>query len=309
MRFCLAVRGLLFVARLAILLAALPFGRALACAVQFEGNPSAAWREAVRSLPGSAGGDCANLILRVERREARLIYVTQDGRRAERALAGPEELASSVAALSEVGPAALPPTAAADATASPQAQPAAADARPARDVDVLGSLLGGARVGQYTLVSPTISGSLLLRIRRWELGALAAWETGYYNGGANGAGRLNGAETTSLTFARRQPLHTLTLLAGMRLGMAVRLHTEANSSSLLAEDLSDFPGVAFIAPRLQGRLGPFVGFSWPRSALARLRFELGVELAFPRQDHASLPWSPWPFWAFALSVGVELGRP
>jgi hypothetical protein len=296
-------RGLLSFAQLAILLAALPFGRALACDLRLEGNPAAAWRAAARSVPAGAGGDCANMILRVERDEARLIFVTQDGRRAERALAGPQELAPSIAALNEAGPGEL----AADPTTSPQAHPAAAEAPPGRDMSVLGSLLGGARVGQYRLVSPIVSGSFLLRIRAWELGAMATWETGYYpNGAAKPAGRQNGAETTSLSFARRQPFNALTLLAGLRLGMAVRLRSPANSSFPPA--LAPLAGVLFVAPRLEGRIGPFVGFSLPRTALARLRFEAGVDLAFPRQDNASLPFSPWPFWAFALSVGMELGR-
>jgi hypothetical protein len=294
-------------ALLAIFLAALPLGRALACDVKLEGNPSDAWRAAVRRLPDGAGGDCASSILRVERGEARLIFLTQDGRRAERALAGPEELAPSIAALSEAGPGERAPSAAADATTSPQAQPAVAEAPPAREMDVLGSLLGGARVGQYKQVSPVVSGSLLLRIRAWELGVMAAWETGYYNGGHNDAGLQNGAETTSLTFARRQPLHALTLLAGLRLGMAVRLHAPVVYAFAFPLTGSG-PAVYFPAPRLQGRVGPFVGFSLPRTALVRLRFELGVELAFP-EPNSLLPWSPWPFWAFALSVGMELGRP
>jgi hypothetical protein len=298
-----AVRGPLPFALLAIVLAALPLGRALACDVKLEGNPSDAWRAAVRRLPEAAGGDCASAILRVERGEARLIFLTQDGRRAERALAGPEELAPSIAALSEAGPGALAPSAAADAT-SPQAQPAAAEAPPARELDVLGSLLGGARVGQYKQVSPVVSGSLLLRIRAWELGVMAAWETGYYPSVGYRSGRQKGAETTSLTFARRQPLHALTLLAGFRLGMAVRLHAPPVPYAF------HFPltGLSFATPRLQGRVGPFVGFSLPRTALARLRFELGVELAFPEPNSVQA-WSPWPFWAFALSVGMELGRP
>jgi hypothetical protein len=301
-----AVRGLPPFVLLAIVLAALPLGRALACDVKLEGNPSDAWREAVRRLPAAAAGDCASAILRVERGEARLIFLTQDGRRAERVLAGPEELAPSIAALSEAGPGERAPTVAAGATTSPQAQPAAAEAPPARELDVLGSLLGGARVGQYKRVSPVVSGSLLLRIRAWELGVMAAWETGYYPSGGYRAGRQNGAETTSLTFARRQPLPALTLLAGFRLGMAVRLHTPVLPSFAFVPD----PGFAihFVAPRFQGRVGPFVGFSLPRTALARLRFELGVELAFSGPNSVQAG-HPWPFWAFALSVGMELGRP
>lgn len=301
MHLCFAVRALLPLAQLAIVLAGLPLGQALACDVRLEGNPSAAWRAAARGLPDRAGGDCAHLVLRVERDGAHLIFVTQDGRRADRLLAGPEELAASLAALSEAGPGELAPSA--DATASPRAQPAAVEPPPARELDVLGTLLGGARVGQHTLVSPIVSGSLLLRIRRWELGAIAAWETGYYNGStANRSGRQNRAETTSLTFARRQPLKALTLLAGMRLGMAIRLHVGSSFPVL------DAPGFVFVAPRFQGRVGPFVGFSFPRTALARLRFEAAADLAFPRPSY-SLPLSPWPFWAFALSVGMELGRP
>lgn len=242
------------------------------------------------------------LIVRVEAGEARLTFVTQDGRRAERALAGPQELAPTIAALSEAGPVEQ----ASGAPTSPQADPAASEAPPGRDIDVHGTLLGGARVGQYRLVSPIVSGSLLLRIRHWELGAVATWETGYYYGGGIGSGRRNGAETTSLSFARRQPLHALTLLAGLRLGMALRLHPV--DASFAFADIAG-AGFLFAAPRLQGRVGPFVGFSWPRSALVRLRFELGVDLAFPKPDYSSLPWGAWPFWAFSLSVGMELGRP
>ena len=73
------------------------------CPVELRGAPSEPWLRAGRAIEAltTDPSDCARIEIELEQSAdaARLIFVTRDGRRAERRLAHPDELMPTVAAL------------------------------------------------------------------------------------------------------------------------------------------------------------------------------------------------------------------
>src|SRR5581483_99571 len=101
----------------------------------------------------------------------------------------------------------------------------------------------------------------------WELGVFGNWEISYLR-----LDRQNGPEWSAsgleagVSIGRRQPLFSsLDLLVGARFAGAV-IHQEAHHQRPEPE-----------ANDAEGRLGAYVGTSWPRRAHYRLRTALGAD--------------------------------
>jgi hypothetical protein len=300
---------------------------AAACVVEVTGQVSAPWQAAAVELSslGLTDGDCASIQLNVTEERAALRFVTADGRRAQRTLRSPDELASTVAALrvtlpaSEASrseprlsdmeaPAVTPVKAARHSKAAP---PLVTVDGPIKgyspDPQVLGilfALQGGARAGtdlrSQALVSPALDGSAALLLDRWELGVTAAWESRYNRVTINVlSSQESGSLALGISVGRRQPLSAVDLLAGGRLSIAALSNYQTSWSGPANDSLPPEETSA-----VEWRMGPYVGVVLPRAATLRFRADLRADLV----AHGNLGGAPaTPWWGIAGFLGVEAG--
>jgi hypothetical protein len=283
------------------------------------GAESSEWQRAVRALAASEaiGDDCERVQLNVAEPGAHLTFTTLDGRRAERTLARPEELQPTVAALgvtiglddpapperTPVRPASVPELAA-DAPIEQQPESVSGS----QGSGVVFALCGGTRGGAEALFSPVLGGSVSLVLGRWEVGVLTAYEFQYFD--LDEPNTPSNREATAIVVGavvgHREPLGSITVLAGGRASIAALFH-ETRSESLA-----------------EARLGTYLGASFPRRAGTRFRAEIGADIvasgsssdqavsgpaqtlpgAEPPDDGSVAPW-----WAVSLLLGVEMGGP
>jgi hypothetical protein len=280
---------------------------AASCPVELRGAPSEPWLRAGQAIEAltTDPSDCARIEIELERSTdaARLIFVTRDGRRAERHLAHPDELMPTVVALGvrgdsewstpvlEDGPVA--PARAAVAVSpldSPPSEPAAAPA----EARTLFALLGGTRAGAGRLLSPVLAGAAAIELERWELGINLAVELQYFNLDLSEPDVRTSAASVGVTVGRREPIADVDLLFGAR-SMVAALNDESRKDS--GE-----------RGRAELRLGVYLGGVWPRQSSSRFRADLALDVV----PHGSLgtngtPVTPWL--AASALMGVEFGGP
>lgn len=294
-------------AAVAALLALLP-GPAQACDLQLTGDPSAAWQRAFRELSASQQeGDCARLGVDVQGSAARLTYVTRDGRRAERALGSPAELAPALAALRVLDPDTEPVAPPARAATPAAQQRSVAGRSRVRGASPMLTALTGLRAGSEALLSPVVHVSLLAQLQEhWELGVFGSWETGYFSGQGKSEFARYGEGLLGGGFAHRRRLKGFTLLGGARLAYA-RLYSYDNEPPFQRPSYLAFPGGALrvVIPINTGRAAVFAGISFPAgNARTRLRAELGADFVLRQRTIAVVP-----NWALFVLLGMELGWP
>ncbi len=278
---------------------------AASCPVELRGAPSESWLRAGRAIEPltTEPSDCARIEIELERSTdaARLIFVTRDGRRAERRLAHPDELVPTVAALGvrgvnasspalEDGPAA--PARAADAVSpldSPPSNPAAAPG----EARALFALLGGTRAGAGRLVSPVLGGAASIALDRWELGINLALELQYFDLHQSELDPSSAA-SVGVTVGRREPIADVELLFGVR-SMLAALNDESRRGS--GE-----------RGRAELRLGAYLGAVWPRQSSSRFRADLALDVV-PHESLGAIGTAVTPWLAVSALMGVELGGP
>jgi hypothetical protein len=279
---------------------------AASCPVELRGAPSEPWLRAGRAIEAltTDPSDCARIEIELERSAdaARLIFVTRDGRRAERRLAHPDELMPTVVALGiravsesstpalEDGPAA--PARAADAVSrldSPLSAPAAAPG----EARALFALLGGTRAGAGRLVSPVLGGAAAITLERWELGISLALELQYFDLHLSETD-ASSAASVGVTVGRRAPIADVELLFGAR-SMVAALNDESRKGS--GE-----------RGRAELRLGAYLGGVWPRESSSRFRADLALDVV-PHKSLGAIGTPVTPWLAVSALMGVEFGGP
>jgi hypothetical protein len=280
---------------------------AASCPVKLRGAPSEPWLRAGRALEAltTEPSDCARIEIELERSTdaARLIFVTRDGRRAERRLAHPDELMPTVAALGvrgvdesstpalEDGPMAR--ARAADAVSpldSPPSEPAAAPG----NARALFALLGGTRAGAGRLVSPVLGGAAAIAVERWELGITLALELQYFNLDLSEQDVRTSAASVGVTVGRREPIADVELAFGAR-SMVAALNDESR------KDDGE-------RGRAELRLGAYLGAVWPRQSSSRFRADLALDVV-PHESLGSIGTPVTPWLAVSALMGVEFGGP
>jgi hypothetical protein len=293
------------------------------CRVEVEGTESEVWAKARAALEGSLPrtGGCARIYVRIAAEdEARLIVQTRDGRQAERALRGPDELLPTTAALLittedavEPSPSPAPPPA---STIPPSpSSPSSSSEAPTRDKPprspnrasstrrerVLLALQGGPRYGEGDLATPVLNALASLDIKRWEIGIMAGAEFGYADLKDETRPMLGSSVGAGLLFGRREVAGPMEWFVGARTMLALvtgRSEVVTLQSRRVHEDNG----------RAEPRLGAYAGAALPRSSAFRVRSELGVDFVpgeFARGVSASPPpLTPW--WMASLQLGVEL---
>jgi hypothetical protein len=272
--------------------------------VELRGAPSEPWLRAGRAIEARATdpSDCARIEIELERSTdaARLIFVTRDGRRAERRLAHPDELMPTVVALGVRGASETPvledgpmaPARAADAVPpldSPPSEPAAAPG----EARALFALLGGTRAGAGRLVSPVLGGAAAIALERWELGINLALELQYFNLHLSETD-ASSAASVGVTVGRREPIADVELLFGAR-SMVAALNDESRKGS--GE-----------RGRAELRLGAYLGGVWPRQSSSRFRADLALDVV-PHETLGAIGTPVTPWLAVSALMGVELGGP
>jgi hypothetical protein len=275
--------------------------------VELRGAPSEPWLRAGRAIEAltTDPSDCARIEIELERSTdaARLIFVTQDGRRAERHLSHPDELMPTVVALGtrgvsessapalEDGP--MAPARAADAVSpldSPPSEPAAAPG----EARALFALLAGTRAGAGRLLSPVLAGSAAVALERWELGINLALELQYFNLDLSEPDVRTSAASVGVTVGRREPIADVELSFGAR-SMVAALNDESQKDS--GE-----------RGRAELRLGAYLGGVWPRQSSSRFRADLALDVV-PHESLGAIGTPVTPWLAVSALMGVELGGP
>lgn len=280
---------------------------AASCPVELRGAPSEPWLRAGRAIEAltTDPSDCARIEIEIERSTdaARLIFVTRDGRRAERRLAHPDELVPTVAALgvrgaSEISTPVLEdgttaPARAADAVPpldSPPSKPAAAPG----EARAVFALLGGTRAGAGRLVSPVLGGAAAIAIEHWELGINLALELQYFDLHLSELDGPSSAASVGVTVGRREPIADVELSFGAR-SMVAAVNDESQNDS--GE-----------RGRAELRLGAYLGAVWPRQRSSRLRADLALEVV-PHESLGAIGTPVTPWLAVSALMGVEFGGP
>jgi hypothetical protein len=276
---------------------------AASCPVELRGAPSEPWLRAGRAVEAltTDPGDCARIEIELEERTdaARLIFVTQDGRRAERRLAQPDELMPTVVALGIRGvsesstpaheDAPTAPARVADA-ASPLDSPAAAPG----EARALFALLGGTRAGAGRLVSPVLGGAAAITLEGWELGINLALELQYVYLDLSEPKWPSSAASVGVTVGRREPIAGVDLLFGAR-SMVAALNDES------LKDSGD-------RRHAELRLGAYLGGVWPRHRSSRFRADLALDVV-PHESLGAIGKPVTPWLAVSALMGVEFGGP
>jgi hypothetical protein len=278
---------------------------AASCPVELRGAPSEPWLRAGRAIEALATdpSDCARVEIELEQSTdaARLIFVTRDGRRAERRLAHPDELMPTVVALgvrgvSESSTPALDdgptvPARAPDAVSpldSPPSEPAAMPG----EARALFALLAGTRAGAGRLMSPVLAGSAAVALERWELGINLALELQYFNLDLSEPDVRTSAASVGVTVGRREPIADVELSFGAR-SMVAALNDESQKDS--GE-----------RGRAEFRLGAYLGGVWPRQGSSRFRADLALDVV-PHESLGSIGTPVTPWLAVSALMGVEFG--
>lgn len=281
---------------------------AASCPVEVRGAPSEPWLRASRALEAltTEPSDCARIEIEVEPSTdaARLIFMTLDGRRAERRLAHPDELMPTVVALGVRGvvdesstealdDGSTAPERAVDAASaldSPRAEPAATPG----EARTLFALLGGARGGTGRLVSPALAGAAAIALDRWELGINLVLELQYFNLDLAEQDVRTSAASVGVTVGRRKPIRDLELSFGAR-AMVAALNDESRKDS--GE-----------RGRAELRLGAYLGGIWPRQQSSRWRVDLALDVV-PHESLGAIGRRVTPWLGVSALMGVELGGP
>ena len=281
---------------------------AASCPVELRGAPSEPWLRAGRAIEAltTDPSDCARIEIELERSTAaaRLIFVTLDGRRAERRLAHPDDLMPTVVALGVRGPseistpvlegAPMAPARAADLVSrldSPPSGPAAAAPSEAR---ALFAVLGGTRGGVGRLVSPVLGGAAAIAVDRWELGINLALELQYFDLHLSEPDGPSSAASVGVTVGRREPIADVDLSFGAR-SMVAAVNDESRKDS--GE-----------RGRAELRLGAYLGAVWPRQSSSRFRADLALDVV-PHESLGAVGTPVTPWLAVSALMGVEFGGP
>lgn len=277
---------------------------AASCPVEFRGALSEPWLRAGRAIEvlRTDPSDCARIEIELERSTdaARLIFVTRDGRRAERRLAHPDELMPTVVALGVRGAseerstpvlenAPMAPARAADPVpplASPPSEPGAA----LDEARAHFAVLGGTRAGAGRLVSPVLGGSAAVTIGRWELGINLALELQYFSLHRAVPQDPSSAASVGVTVGRREHIADVALLFGAR-SMVAALNDESQVGS--GE-----------RGRAELRLGAYLGGVWPRQRNSRYRADLALDVV-PHESLGAIGTPVTPWLAVSALIGVE----
>lgn len=280
---------------------------AASCPVELRGAPSEAWLRAGRAIEAlnTEPSDCARIELELEQSTdaARLTFVTNDGRRAERHLAHPDELMPTVVALGVRGPTEgstpvledrpVSPARPADAAVPLDSPPSVATAAAPREARALFALLGGARAGGR-LVSPVLGGAAAIALDRWELGLNLALELQYFDLQLTDPDGPSSAASVGVTVGRREPIANVEVLFGARSTVAA-----VNDESV--KDSGE-------RGRAELRVGAYLGGVWPRARAPRFRTDLAVEVV-PHGSLGAVGTRVTPWLAVSALVGVEVGGP
>jgi len=281
------------------------------CRIVLGGAPVEGWTLAVRELErsGWVPADCAAITIEASGKGARLVFQTRDGRRAERRLDHPDELAPALRALgvgptgdgssslpspqppsapAAVAPAAVAPAAfRVQAAASPTPEPP-----PGQEARAVFALLGGARGGVGNLVSPALGGSAALELGHWELGVNLVLELQYFD--LDGGEPPSSAASVGVTVGRREPVGNFDVLFGARAMIAA-----LNDESKVDDGQLGYAEV---------RLGTYLGGAWPRTRSLRLRADLAVDVV-PHRALGSAGTRIAPWLGASVLVGVEFNGP
>ena len=280
---------------------------AASCPVELRGAPSEPWLRAGRAIEAltTDPSDCARIEIELERSTdaARLIFVTRDGRRAERRLAHPDELMPTVVALGIRGvsesstPAledgAAAPARAADAVSPLDSPPSGPPAAPG-EARALFALLGGTRGGAGRLVSPVLGGAAAITLERWELGINLALELQYFDLHLSEPDGPSSAASVGVTVGRREPIADVELLFGAR-SMVAAVNDESQKDS--GE-----------RGRAELRFGAYLGGVWPRHSSSRFRADLSLDVV-PHKSLGAIGTPVTPWLAVSALMGVEFGGP
>ena len=277
---------------------------AASCPVELRGAPSEPWLRAGRAIEAltTDPSDCARIEIELEQSAdaARLIFVTRDGRRAERRLAHPDELVPTVAALGVRGPSEMStpvpedgptaPARAADTVPPLDSPPSEAAAAPG-EARALFAVLGGTRAGAGRLVSPVLGGAAAIAIERWELGINLALELQYFDLHLP-EWDPSSAASVGVTVGRREPVADVEILFGVR-SMLAALDDESRKGS--GE-----------RGRAELRLGAYLGGVWPRQWSSRFRADLALDVV-PHKSLGAIGTPVTPWLAVSALMGVEFG--
>jgi hypothetical protein len=289
------------------------------CVVEWDATLPAAYQNAVRELDPEATGtdDCRSVRVRSEEGGARLVLITRDGRRVERRVDAPGELASTLAALRvtveddrrDAGePPATPPSTPVVETAP--IRPPAADTGPSKNAtgrdDVgdrngtLFALTAGVRGGDNALFSPVVSGAISLLRSGWEIGVLGALDLRYASvSGAEPTVQGAGAIAAGIFAGRRAPVGNVDLLGGARLSVAALFYDEdVSAPAPPGPSPSQEPQHGGPA---EARVGAYLGAAFPRSSTVRFRCDLAADAVV--DSDPALPITPR--WAMSALLGVE----
>ena len=276
------------------------------CRIALGGAPVEGWTRAVRELERSSWvpADCAVITIEASGEEARLVFQTRDGRRAERRLEHPDELVPALRALAVGaagdGASSLPapdrPSAPAAAAPAPiGVNPAASSSPeppPGQEARAVFALLAGIRGGVGNLLSPALGGSAALELKHWELGVNLVLELQYFD--LDGGEPPSSAASVGVTVGRREPLADFDLLFGART-MIAALNDESEV------DTGE-------RGRAEVRLGTYLGGAWPRTGRLRLRADLAADVV-PHRALGSAGTRIAPWLGASVLVGVEFNGP
>jgi hypothetical protein len=285
---------------LAAVLLAHATARADACRIEASGTDSAEWSAATASLDELAltDRDCVRVRIDITADQARVVFTTADGRRAERIVTTPADLRPTINALRVQGPDAAAPQAAAATEPSPPPAP-----RRSNYTGLRLALLTGVRGGAESLVSPLLTGEVSFGWRRLELGASLSAEVQYFDmTGQRSPDRESGAAVLAANGGIRQPSGSFDLRAGGRVAYALLLSVDSEARACPLGEICPFPG--YDERSGEWRLGAYVGFAVPRSSMLRFRTELATDFALPPANDGVLPLTP-P-WALCLLLGIEV---
>lgn len=286
---------------------AAPVCVAASCPVELRGAPSEPWLRAGRAVEAltTDPSDCARIEIELERSTdaARLIFVTRDGRRAERRLAHPDELMPTVVALGVRGPSEMStpvlegrpiaPARAADAVPQLDSSPSEAAAAPG-EARALFALLGGTRGGAGRLLSPVLGGAAAIALERWELGINLALELQYFDLHLSEPDGPSSAASIGVTVGRREPIADVELLFGAR-SMVAAVNDESRKDS--GE-----------RGRAELRFGAYLGGVWPRQRSSHWRVDLALDVV-PHEARGSIGTPVTPWLAVSALMGVEFRGP
>jgi hypothetical protein len=265
------------------------------------------------------------VLVRREEGGARLSLITRDGRRAERRVEAPEELAPTLAALrvtvdagetnetdeTRDGEPAKPPPPVPVLAAKSADHPATdggaskAPSGPEETGDrnaTLFALTAGMRGGGAdSLFSPVLTGAVSLLRSRWEFGVIGAVDARYRSFDSGDSPSRGGTISAGIFLGRREPAGNVELLAGARLSVAAIFYDENVDGPA--------PGGPAAPPQepqhggpAEGRVGAYVGAAFPRRSSVRFRADIVGDAVVGSSPPAPIT----PDWALSALAGVEL---